>query len=73
MYLVSGRLVDWLGSRRSFSIFVSGWSVATILHFFARTPFQFASCRFLLGATEPANFPVVVLPQPLWEFGRQCL
>jgi ACS family hexuronate transporter-like MFS transporter len=66
MYLVSGRLVDWLGSRRSFSIFVSGWSVATMLHFFARTPFQFATCRFLLGATEPANFPAGVKSVSEW-------
>lgn len=66
MYLVSGRLVDWLGSRRSFTIFVSGWSVATMLHFFARTPFQFASCRFLLGAAEPANFPAGVRAVSEW-------
>jgi ACS family hexuronate transporter-like MFS transporter len=66
MYLVSGRIVDWLGTRRSFSIFVTGWSFATILHFFARTPFQFASCRFLLGATEPANFPAGVRAVSEW-------
>jgi ACS family hexuronate transporter-like MFS transporter len=66
MYLVSGRLVDWLGSRRSFSFFVSGWSVATMLHFFARTPFQFATCRFLLGATEPANFPAGIKSVTEW-------
>jgi ACS family hexuronate transporter-like MFS transporter len=66
MYLVSGRLVDWLGTRKSFSIFVSGWSMATMLHFFARTPFQFASCRFLLGATEPANFPAGVKAVSEW-------
>ncbi len=66
MYLVSGRLVDWLGSKKSFTIFVSGWSFATMLHFFARTPFQFASCRFLLGATEPANFPAGVKAVSEW-------
>ena len=66
MYLVSGRLVDWLGSRKSFTLFVSGWSFSTILHFFAHTPFQFASCRFLLGATEPANFPAGVKSVSEW-------
>ncbi|WP_218938704.1 MFS transporter [Oleiharenicola lentus] len=66
MYLVSGRLVDWLGSRKSFSIFVTGWSIATILHFFARSPFHFAACRFLLGATEPANFPAGVKAVSEW-------
>ncbi len=66
MYAVSGRLVDWLGTRKSFSIFVSGWSVATITHFFAHTPFQFSVCRFLLGATEPANFPAGVKGVAEW-------
>ncbi len=66
MYLVSGRLVDWLGSKKSFSIFVTGWSFSTMLHFFAHTPFQFASCRFLLGATEPANFPAGVKAVSEW-------
>ncbi len=57
MYAVCGRLVDVLGSRWSFMIFVSGWSVANMLHAFARTAAQFSVCRFLLGAAEPASFP----------------
>jgi ACS family hexuronate transporter-like MFS transporter len=57
MYAVSGKLVDVLGTRRSFLIFVSSWSVANMLHGFARTAGQLAFFRFLLGAAEPANFP----------------
>jgi MFS transporter, ACS family, aldohexuronate transporter len=57
MYAVSGRLVDLLGTRRSFMIFVSGWSIANMLHALARTALQFSFFRFLLGASEPANFP----------------
>jgi ACS family hexuronate transporter-like MFS transporter len=57
MYAVSGKLVDVLGTRRSFLIFVSSWSVANMLHGFARTASQLAFFRFLLGAAEPANFP----------------
>lgn len=57
MYAVSGRLVDRLGTRRSFLVFVSSWSVANMLHAFARTTLQLAFFRFLLGAAEPANFP----------------
>src|SRR5262245_55429744 len=57
MYAVSGRLIDWLGTRRGFLIFVSGWSVANMLHGLANTVRQFAFFRFLLGAAEPANFP----------------
>src|SRR6185503_15815620 len=57
MYAVSGRLVDRLGTRNSFLVFVSGWSVANILHGLSRTALQLSFFRFLLGAMEPANFP----------------
>ena len=57
MYAVAGRLVDALGTRRSFLIFVSAWSVANMLHGLARTALQLSFFRFLLGAAEPANFP----------------
>lgn len=57
MYAVSGKLIDVLGTRRGFMIFVSGWSVANMLHAFANSVTQFRIVRFLLGAAEPANFP----------------
>ncbi|HEX4945755.1 MAG TPA: MFS transporter [Blastocatellia bacterium] len=66
MYLVSGRLVDMLGTRRSFLFFVSGWSVANMLHGLARTFGQLAFFRFLLGAMEPANFPAGVKAVTEW-------
>lgn len=66
MYAVSGRLVDLLGTRKSFLIFVSGWSVANMLHAFANTALQFSFFRFLLGAAEPANFPAGVKAVSEW-------
>lgn len=66
MYAVSGRLIDFLGTRRSFLLFVSGWSVANILHVFARTALQFSFFRFLLGATESGNFPAGVKVVTEW-------
>jgi len=66
MYAVSGRLVDRLGSRRSFLVFVSGWSAANMLHVFARTALQFSFFRFLLGATESGNFPAGVKVVTEW-------
>jgi len=57
MYAVSGRLVDLLGTRRSFLVFVSSWSVVSMLHSLAHTTLQLSFFRFLLGAAEPANFP----------------
>ena len=56
-YLFSGYIVDRLGSRRSFLVFVSGWSVANMLHAFARNFAGLAVCRGMLAVMEPANFP----------------
>lgn len=57
MYLVSGRIIDTVGTRRGFTFFVSGWSLANMLHVFARTVGQFSFFRFLLGVFEPGSFP----------------
>lgn len=57
MYLVSGRIIDAIGVRWSFLIFVTGWSVATMLHGLAHTAAQLAGFRFLLGAMEAAIIP----------------
>ena len=56
MYAVSGRVIDHIGTRRGFLVFVSGWSVANMLHFVARTVGQFSCFRFLLGVFEPGSF-----------------
>jgi len=66
MYAVSGRLVDRLGTRRSFLLFVPAWSVADILHSFARSAFGLGAFRFLLGGMEAANFPASVKAVSEW-------
>lgn len=66
MYAVSGLAIDRLGTRRSFLLFVSGWSVANILHAFGRTALQFSFFRFFLGATEAGNFPAGVKAVSEW-------
>jgi ACS family hexuronate transporter-like MFS transporter len=57
MYAVSGRLVDFLGTRLSLVLAVSGWSVAGMLHGLAGSVAQLSACRFLLGGFESANYP----------------
>ena len=56
MYAISGRIIDYIGTRRGFILFVSGWSVANMLHIFASTVGQFSGFRFLLGVFEPGSF-----------------
>ena len=66
MYAVSGRLVDLWGTRRGLMIFVSGWSIANVLHAFAGSVMQLSFFRFLLGAAEPGNFPAGVKAVSEW-------
>jgi ACS family hexuronate transporter-like MFS transporter len=66
MYAVSGRVIDALGVRRGLMLFVSAWSIAQMLLGFARSLLGLAFFRFLLGATEPANFPAGVRAASEW-------
>ncbi len=66
MYAVSGYLADKWGTRKSLLLFSSGWSVANILHGFAKNLVQFCGFRFLLGATESGNFPAGVKAAAEW-------
>lgn len=57
MYAISGGLVDFVGTRRSLVIAVSGWSVASMLHGFVNSASHLSIVRFLLGGFESANYP----------------
>lgn len=53
----SGRLMDWLGTRRGFSLTIAWWSVAAMLHTAANSILHFGIFRFLLGLGEAGNWP----------------
>jgi MFS transporter, ACS family, aldohexuronate transporter len=65
-YLLSGLVVDRLGSRKGFLVFVSGWSLANMLHAFATGVGSFQLYRGLLAAMEPANFPAGIKAVSEW-------
>jgi ACS family hexuronate transporter-like MFS transporter len=54
---VSGRLLDWLGTRKGLAISVAFYSVVASLTALARGIVSFRVFRFLLGAGESANWP----------------
>jgi ACS family hexuronate transporter-like MFS transporter len=56
MYLVSGVIVDWWGTRIALGAFMTWWSISNMLHAFARTAFGLGAFRVLLGLGEPGNF-----------------
>jgi len=66
MQTFSGRFLDWIHLRWGFIVAVIWWSIANILHAFARTPLTFGLFRGLLGVGEAANFPGVAKTVSEW-------
>lgn len=64
--LIIGPVVDRLGTKRSFHLAVIAWSIAGILHIFARGFWGFFNFRILLGITEAMNFPAAVKAVAEW-------
>jgi len=56
MYGGSGLIIDYIGTRKGFFLFVVGWSIANMLHMFAATVTHFSFFRFMLGVFEPGSF-----------------
>src|SRR5688500_12753854 len=54
---VSGRWLDWVGTRVGYAVALFGWSIASMLHALARGPWSFGLMRGLLGFTESPVFP----------------
>jgi ACS family hexuronate transporter-like MFS transporter len=57
MYAGSGYVVDRLGTKRGFAVFILFWSTASMLHGLATGKWSLATYRFLLGLGEPGNWP----------------
>ena len=66
MYAVSGRVIDAIGVRKGLMLFVTAWSIVTMLHGLTASLIGLAFFRFLLGATQPANFPAGVRAAAEW-------
>jgi MFS transporter, ACS family, hexuronate transporter len=66
MLLVSGQIIDRIGTRVGFAIAIVWWSIAAAMHAFARNAFQFGLARFALGIGEAANFPATVKAVAEW-------
>jgi MFS transporter, ACS family, hexuronate transporter len=61
-----GRLIDITGTKLGYSISIVFWSVAGMLHAFARSAFGFAIVRIALGIGEAGNFPAAVKTTAEW-------
>ncbi len=61
-----GRVMDWLGTRRGFSLAVFLWSAAAVAHAFVRSVFGFSAARFALGLGESGSFPASIKTVAEW-------
>src|ERR1044072_5245888 len=57
MNVVSGPLIDRLGTKMGYGLCVLWWSLAAALHALARGPVSLGAFRFLLGMGEAGNWP----------------
>ena len=57
MYAGGGKLVDYLGTRRGFTVIMLFWSIACASHALATSFLLLAASRFLLGMGEGGGFP----------------
>jgi ACS family hexuronate transporter-like MFS transporter len=64
--LLSGWLIDRIGSRAGLAIAVFLWSLAAMAHGLARNAWHFAVARFGLGLAEAANFPASIKSVTEW-------
>ena len=54
---IFGKIFDWIGTRLGFALSISVWSIATMLHAFAKGIVTFSIFRALLGLAEAGNWP----------------
>lgn len=71
MHPIAGRIIDWLGTRRGFSLAVIWWSFANIAHAFAVGFRSMATMRFMLGVGEAGNFPGAIKTVSEWFPARE--
>jgi ACS family hexuronate transporter-like MFS transporter len=64
--LFIGRVMDWLGTKKGFSLAIIFWSIAAMSHALARSVTGFAAARFALGLGEAGNFPAAIKTIAEW-------
>ena len=64
--VVTGWLLDRVGTKIGYAIAIFVWSIAGIGHAFARSAVSFGFMRFFLGIGESANFPAAIKTVAEW-------
>lgn len=64
--MLAGRIIDKIGTKKGYSWATGLWSLAAIVHAFAKNVFGFAAARAALGITEAGNFPAAIKTTAEW-------
>jgi ACS family hexuronate transporter-like MFS transporter len=64
--LLSGPVIDRLGTKRAFGLAAMLWSLSTMLHALGRGLWSFFALRITLGIAEAANFPAATKAVAQW-------
>lgn len=64
--LGAGLVIDRIGTRRSFSYFVTGWSISAMAHAFARGVLSLSIFRGMLALSEAGNWPAAAKAIARW-------
>ena len=65
-FIVMGRLIDTIGTRKGYLISIGIWSVSTLGHALARSWIGFAVARFSLAVGQSGNFPSAIKAVAEW-------
>ncbi len=63
---IFGKIFDWIGTRIGFALSIGIWSVATMLHAFAKGMLSFSIFRSILGIAEAGNWPGAAKANAEW-------
>lgn len=64
--LISGRIIDRLGSKIGYFVATLLWSIAAVSHAFVNSTLGFIFVRGALGVTESGNFPAAIKSTAEW-------
>lgn len=63
---IFGKIFDWLGTRIGFALSIGIWSIATMVHAFAKGMLSFSIFRSILGIAEAGNWPGAAKANAEW-------
>jgi len=65
-FIVMGRIIDTIGTRRGYLVSIGIWSVAALGHALSRSWIGFAVARFSLAVGQSGNFPSAIKAVAEW-------